>query len=262
MWGKWRNQPLRKKSDPFRVRFKAQHKILQNGKKKHEKKSKSVNRTIVKIYSEWSKIVILLVKPGNLTNDELKKHEVLTSWFCACWAESQHERNSREEMNCAGHPLPQPSATPQKECVCERSLMSWSLSPSCLLATSVCFIEKVCVWLSRTQEWGTEEKSKVCLHSGFNDVCVCVCVETGCLSTHSSCGGRSHESNRRPHAVWAEQRVVSYNWWAWLASEVLLVPFMRFHLFHILLSVLLFPPSVLPFSGFHIFSCHFDWQVP
>lgn len=36
--------------------------------------------------------------------------------------------------------------------------------------------------------------------SGFNDVCACWVEVTGCLSTHSSCGGRSYESNRHPHA--------------------------------------------------------------
>lgn len=150
---------------------------------------------------------------------------------------------------------------PHRRSVCdEKSYGSWSLIPSCLLDTSVYFIEKACVCLSRTQQWGTEEKSKVCVHSGFNDVCVCVGEEAGCLSTHSSCGGRSYESNRHPHAEGAERRVVSYNWRAWLTSELLFVPFMRFHLFHILL---LHPPfPSIPFSGFHIFSCHFDWQVP
>lgn len=99
---------------------------------------------------------------------------VLTGWFCACWAESQHQRNSSEEMHCAGHPLPQPSATPQKECVWKRSLMGVDLWFLLVFWLRVCFIEKVCVWLSRTQQWGTEEKSKVCAHSGFNDVCVLV----------------------------------------------------------------------------------------
>lgn len=123
----------------------------------------------------------------------------------------------------------------------EQSYGSRPLIPSRLLAPSV--------WLGRTQEWGTEEKSKVCVHSGFNDVCVCAGEEAGRLSTRSSCGGRSYECNRRPHTEWAEQRVVSYNW---RASELLFVPFMRFHLFHILLSILLSPPFL--FLGFsHIF---------
>lgn len=66
---------------------------------------------------------------------------------------------------------------PHRRSVCdEKSYGSWSLIPSCVLDTSVYFIEKACVCLSRTQQWGTEEKSKVCVHSGFNDVCVCVLV--------------------------------------------------------------------------------------
>lgn len=82
--------------------------------------------------------------------------------------------------------------------------------------------------------WGTGEKKDFCVPLGFNDVCVCWGEVTGCLSTHSSCGGRSYGFNRRPHAVWAEPRAGRINGVARLTSQLLLVPFMSFHLFHIL----------------------------
>ncbi len=82
----------------------------------------------------------------------------------------------------------------------------------CLVCES--FIEKVCDWAELRSEGQKKRVRSVCLWVLM--MCVCWVEVIGCLSTHSSCGGRSYESNRHPRAEGAEQRAVPYNWRAWL----------------------------------------------